>query len=37
MISWQLQNLPIPGLFLSLNKLQDQGNFEIQVSLNSLG
>ena len=28
-----MQNLPIP----TLNKLQDQGNFEIQVSSNSLG
>ena len=36
--SWQLlQNLHIPAIFLSLNKLQDQGNFEIRVSLNSLG
>ena len=37
MSSWQLQNLPIPALFLSLNKLQGQGNFEIQVSSNNLG
>ena len=32
-----MQNLPIPALFLSLNKLQDQGNFEIQVSSNNFG
>ena len=37
--SWQLlQNIHIPALiFMSLNKFQDQGNFEIRVSSNSLG